>query len=83
MKTKEEYIVNKQEFEVDKTKFFEIGGELYIEISNNEQKKLLKYNQKYNKWVELQFEVDTSINIENKIIETLSSQYIEKMIYRR
>ena len=83
METKEEYIVNKQEFEVDKTKFFEIGGELYIEISNNEQKKLLKYNQKYNKWVELQFEADTSINIENKIIETLSSQYIEKMIYRR
>lgn len=83
METKEKYITNEQEFDIDKTRFFEIGGELYIEVSNEEQKKLLKYNEKYDKWVEIQFEKDSTINIENKIIETLSSQYIEKLIYRR
>lgn len=83
MLANEKYIDDKQELDIDKTRFFEISGELYIKIDNNGQNKLLKYNDKYEKLVEIQFEKDSEKNIENKVIETLSSQYIEKFIYRR
>ena len=83
MVTNEKYITNKQEFDIDKTRFFEIDGELYMEVNYKKQKELLKYNEKYNKWVEIQFVKDLETNIANKIIETLSSQYIEKRIARR
>lgn len=69
---------------IDSTNFFEINGEVYIEIQAEKNKKqLLKYNEKFNKWVAIQFIENDSENTEDKVIEILSSQYIENMIDKR
>lgn len=69
---------------IDSTNFFEINGEVYIEIQAEKNKKqLLKYNEKFNKWVALQFIENDSENTEDKVIEILSSQYIENRIDKR
>lgn len=69
---------------IDSTNFFEINGEVYIEIQAEKNKKqLLKYNEKFNKWVAIQFIENDSENTEDKVIEILSSQYIENRIDKR
>ncbi len=83
MKNNNETINENKELDINNLKFFEIDGEPYIQITNENQEKLLRYNQKYNRWIEIEFLNDSNYNVENKIIETLSSQYIEKLLYRR
>lgn len=73
-----------EKIKIDSTHFFEINGDVYMEIqAEKDKKQLLKYNEKFNKWVTIQFMEKDSIKTEDKVIETLSSQYIESMINRR
>lgn len=73
-----------EKIKIDSTYFFEINGDVYMEIqAEKDKKQLLKYNEKFNKWVTIQFMEKDSIKTEDKVIETLSSQYIESMINRR
>lgn len=85
MKTKEKYNIERiEEIDIDSANFFEINGNLYIEIQDqNNNKQLLKYNKKYNKMVVLQFMENCSMYTEEKIIEILSKQYIEDLIYKK
>lgn len=73
----------KEQFNIENINFFKIGGDIYIQINEGKKSNLLKYNDKYEKWVKIQFLEDTFMNAENKIVETLSSQYIERLIRRR
>ena len=84
MKTNEkDSIKSIEKVNIDSTNFFEINGDIYIKIQEeNNKTQLLKYNEKFNKLVVLQFMENCNMNTEDKIIEILSTQYIESLIYK-